>query len=290
MSSGVLVAMAGIPVVIWLASYVLLSREVGRWNLSGMKIHENGKYTLIQTVFYYSHVLRELPHDTLMALAILWSYASIGIRLPTVFPDRHIAWLALGLFVLWIVVGSLVAVGWRFSARDFLQYNETDVRFGWGTHWQMHFLSTAALILLLLLPGLLLHQAAVQYVPAVALILIFLGLSWIFRTGADSFTRTRWVLHGARELLTYGSLVALPAFLPLLAPAYLSRFRLTLAGGLALLLLMAAVAHDLRVYQRSNLDEEASSPRGPAYLISSHFFEHVLDFVYIALVVLIAGS
>jgi hypothetical protein len=52
----------------------------------------------------------------------------------------------------------------------------------------------------------------------------------------------------------------------------------------------AAAAHNLRVYRRSNLDDEASSPHGLAYLISSHFFEHVLDFIYIVLLILAAGA
>ncbi len=290
MNSGTLAAMLAIPVTTWVVSYLLLGREFGHWNLSGIKIHENGRYTLLQTVFYYSHVLRELPHDTLMALAIVWSYAALGVQVPSPFPDRITPWVVHGVFVLFLVVGSLRTVGWRFSARDLLQFNETDVRHGWGTHWQMHCLSTAALILLLMLPGLLVPAAGRLHAAAWIILGVFLGLSLIFRTGADSFTRARWVLHGARELFTYGLLVAVPAFLPLLAPAYLAKFRPTLAAGIALLLLIAAAVQNLRVYRGSNLDEEASSPRGLAFLISSHFFEHVLDFIYIVLLILAAGA
>ncbi len=73
------IVMLIIPGIVWALSYLLLVREFGRWNLSGLPVHESGKYTLLQTVLYYSHFMRELPIDTLYAFAILWTYSAAGI-------------------------------------------------------------------------------------------------------------------------------------------------------------------------------------------------------------------
>jgi hypothetical protein len=150
----------------------------------------------------------------------------------------------------------------------------------------MHFLSTAVLLLILLLPGLLLAHTSVLNRAPVLMVAVFLGLSVVFRCGYRSMTDARWVLHGAREVSTYVVIVAVPAFVPLLQPTVLARIQLTAAGAVTLVLLVGAAVYFLRVYRGHDLNEEASSRRGLVYLLSSHFFEHVLDYVYILVFIL----
>jgi hypothetical protein len=154
----------------------------------------------------------------------------------------------------------------------------------------MHFLSTAAILLLLIAPGALLPGAAPLHPHLVALAAVFAGFSLVFKTPLRALTHTRWILHGAREFFTYLVMVAIPAFAPLLSPATLEAMRPDGLSVLSILAMVAIVFHILVVYRRSDLDEEASSRRGSVYLVTSHFFEHVLDYVYILLLVAAVGA
>ena len=42
----------GIPALVWLVSYLVLAAEFKTWRLGPLKVHETGKYTLRETVFY----------------------------------------------------------------------------------------------------------------------------------------------------------------------------------------------------------------------------------------------
>lgn len=278
------------PVLVWVVSYLLLVREFRTWNLLPLMIHESGAHTLSQTVFYYDHFLRELPIDTLLASAILWSYSALAIPSGYALLDASVWRLGLGLFLMAVLWGSLRAVGLRSTLDDLLQARETDARKGWGSHWQMHFLSTAVLLVLLMLPGILLGDAASQQAWTVALFSVFFALSVLFRCGFGAITNPRWVLHGAREVFTYFVIVALPAFLPLLDRRLSGPLHFNIASLSAILVLTAAALYFASVFLDHRLNDVASSKRGIVYLLSSHFFEHFLDFVYILLFILAARS
>jgi len=283
-------ALLAVPVTFWVVSYLVLAREFRTRNLLQVRIHESGRYTLAETVLYYSHFLRELPLDTLFAWAVLWTYSAAGIKLRGSLPDAGFLRFAPGVFLAFVFGGSLLSVGLKSSLADLFQFRETDTRVGWGSHWQMHFLSTAVLLLLLVFPGMVLAKASASSNQLLMILAVFSGLSLVFRCGYRSITDTRWVLHGAREAFTYSVLVAVPAFLPLLnLPAH-AGIRLTAATGSALALLVGAGLYFLYIYGKHDLNEQASSTRGLVYLLSSHFFEHVLDFIYILLLILAAAA
>ncbi len=207
-----------------------------------------------------------------------------------IFSGQMATYLVLGLFVVLAVGGSIHSVGLRLTSLDLIQIRETDSRAGWGTHWQMHFLSTAVLLLLLMFPGTLFDQNRILNIQALELAGVFVGLSAICKCRLLVVTHSRWVLHGAREVFTYFLIVALPAFSPLLLPRVLERMHPSLGSAAVVVLLLGAAYYFLHVFRRSDLNAEASSQRGLLYLLSSHFFEHVLDTVYIALLILAAGS
>jgi hypothetical protein len=277
----------GIPLSALAVSYGLLVREFGTWRLWNVKIHESGRWTLGETVFYYNHFLRELPVDTLYAIAVVNSYRAAGITVWEQPLARIAAQLALALLLVWVVAGSVRRVGVRWALADFLQFRETDARHGWGTHWQMHFLSTAATLLLLLLPAALLEPTAPFLTRAGPLVAVFIALSVLFKTGLKAVSNTRWILHGARELFTYGLMTALPLLVPLLTSEVITRLQARPVGIGMIAIVCLLAAYMLVVRRRSDLGAEASSPRGAAFLLSSHFFEHVLDYAYIFLLVLL---
>jgi hypothetical protein len=277
------------PLTVWILSYLVLVREFGRWDLRRTLIHETGRYTLRETIFYYDHFLRELPIDGLFAWAILWSYAAAGVQVPRLLPWAGAASVALIAFLLWIFGGSVHAVGWKPTMLSLFQYRETDTRSGWGTHWQMHFLSTAVCLLLFMLPGVLFAPPADLRNQALLILGIFLGLSAVFGCGWKALTHPRWILHGAREIFTYVVTVGLPALGLLWAPAVAGRVRLSAAAVAMLMAVAAAAGYIFAVYRRTDLNAEASSSRGLLFLLSGHFFEHMLDVIYIALLILAFG-
>jgi hypothetical protein len=286
MSSMFLLPVLGIPLAILAVSYALLVREFGTWRLWHVTVHESGRRTLRETVFYYNHFLRELPLDTLFAAAILSSYSAADLRIwqPASAPISPLP--ILGLFLAWVIVGSIRSVGLPATLSDLFQVHETDERRGWGSHWQMHFLSTAVLLLLFLLPAAMFEPLGPFVFRAAPLAAAFLALSAIFRTGLKSLTDRRWVLHGAREAVTYGAMLAVPLFVPLLGPEPMQRLTIGSAAIAILACLVLITGYFLFVRLQSDLNAEASSSRGVVFLLSSHFFEHILDSVYIFLVVL----
>jgi hypothetical protein len=187
--------------------------------------------------------------------------------------------------VVWILLGSLRSVGARKSFADFLQKRETDDRVAWGAHWQMHFLSTAALLVLLTLPALAAPSARAVPGDILRLYAVFAGLCVLFATGAKAVLNRRWVLHAACEVFTYGAMVALPMYLCLPLPAALAALPGRPVAVVALGFLALVAVYFALTYRRSDLRAEASSPRGVLYLLSSHFFEHVLDYVFVGLLV-----
>jgi hypothetical protein len=274
-----------VTALVWSLSYLALTRIFGRWDLRRVKIHESGRYTWTQTVFYFNHFLREIGIDTLLAAGILWSYDAMGFmgetRLDAALASP--AGLALLLFLAGTLSGSARQVGLKTSLQDLLQFRELDTVVQWGSHWQMHFLSTLALLLLAILPGTLYATASRPGLGLLAL--AFFGLSILFGVDRRALTHPRWILHGAREIATYGPLVLLPAFLPwLLEPP--ASARPSALTWLSLALLAVIAAYCLWVYRAHELDELAPSERGIVFLISSHFFEHALDVVYIGLILL----
>jgi len=292
MNACMILFLLGLPLLIWALSYLHLAREFRTWDLRSVKIHETGRYTLTDTVFYYNHFLRELPIDTLYALALHWSYVSAGILFPSWLGHASAQWAALGLFLSLVVVGSTRRVGLRASLMDLFQLRERDELISWGSHWQMHFLSTAAVILILIWPGTLLPVTPGRGIDLIRLAGLFLVVSIVFRTGWKALTHPRWLLHGGREIFTYVLLIAVPGLLPIFLQRGLVPFRFGALSAAVLVLVGLITIWTVIVYKRSDLDSEAQSRRGALYLITSHFFEHVLDFFYIVLMLsaLFAGA
>jgi hypothetical protein len=275
----------GIPALVWLASYVALVVEFKTWRLGRTKVHETGKYTLRETVFYYNHFLRELPIDTLLAGAVAWSYAASGASMALVVPARLAAFYVpvMAVFLVWVFAGSIRSVGWKSTLQDLFQHRERDDLVSWGSHWQMHFLSTLALLLIFVWPGTFHKLSTSMLVWLAVLLSCFILISLVFRTGIKAVLHPRWVLHGAREIFTYTLIAGAPLLLPLLTQTAASFSRVQPLSIAALAGFVLIGLHSVRVFRTTRLDAEAQSDRGVLYLLSSHFFEHVLDYLYIVL-------
>jgi hypothetical protein len=275
------------PGLVWAISYLLLVREFRAWNLLPVRIHETGKYNFLETTFYFNHFLRELPIDTLFGLAILWSYFSAGLSLRVDSGVRVAAAACLMIFLVVVSVGSLRKAGWRDTAADLLQFRERDEIRRWGSHWHMHFLSTLALLVVFILPGILYSRGPLLLRELTLLLGVFAGISLVLGTDRKALQHKRWLLHGARELFTYVVLAAPAAFAPFLLLALAARPAPGAPGYAAIGVLVLISGYFLLSYRRGDLGREAQSDRGFVYLICSHFFEHFLDCIYILLLILL---
>lgn len=139
--------LVALPAAVLLGAYVWLARDHGTASLLGVAVHENGRFTLAQTILYPRHFLREIPIALAYAAASVGSYRAYGPA-GSAAPSRALRAAALGACVL------LVAGGWLAAARsagaivathEFLQMYVRDEEAPVpGAHWRYHLLSTLA--------------------------------------------------------------------------------------------------------------------------------------------------
>ena len=282
----------GAPCVIWIASYVYLAAYHKQWNLLRVRIHESGRYTFLQTVFYFNHLLRELLIDTLFVLCIFWSYTVMNAGILHANLEQHSALflLCLAVFTAVVFLGAAKKVGLKNALLDFLQFRETDSTVRFGSHWQMHFLSTLVVMLVSIFPATLFDVRSVRLVAVV--FLAFFALSALFRVRMSAVTDRRWLLHAGREIATFFFIAAVPGLAPTMDD-WLPKLDQPKLPALGLLsVIAAAVGYCSWAFLRTDVRAASRGPRdiGIPYLLASHVFEHVLDFFYMVLLMLVLIS
>lgn len=272
----------GIPILIWIASYLYLALHYKRWNIFQLKVHESGRYTLVGTIFYFNHFLRELLPDTFFALCIYWTYKVAHRNITGGEADGNftLILIALILYLSVVFLGSVRSVGLRNTILDLFQYRELDTVVEFGSHWQMHFLSSLTIMLLCILPAA--FSKVEDHSQAVIIFLAYFTVSVLFKTGKKAIRDKRWIMHGGREVLTFFPLVVLPSYALNLRLESLNISPWSIA---VISLVCAQFLYYLIVYKRTDVRGMAQGDFGIPYLIASHFFEHILDCVYIFLFV-----
>jgi hypothetical protein len=313
-SRRVALSLAAIPFAMLAAMYVWLAVAHGTWDLLPVVVHESGRYTLLGTVLYFSHFLREIPVDVAMAFAISASALSLWTPAPRGDATRRRLIMACAATALAIAVIGFVgaaAVHGAASARlDLLQFRTRDDEVAAGSHWNYHLLSTLW-FLLGALPVLRLTMAAAGLATRPAELRgrrVARALAWgyvtalclVFGISSLAWTSSRYAGHQARELLTHVpvTLMLTAAALAALAgpPAFerdtrgagtriLDALRRDAASWIACVLLAAFLAW--RALSGDVLAEGQSSLGLPA-MVGGHFFEHALDYVLTPLVAVVA--
>ena len=272
----------GIPILILIVSYLYLAFYYKRGNIFRVKIHESGRHTLLGTIFYFNHFLRELLPDTFFALCIYWTYRVTHRKSTGGEVDGYFTLILITLIIYLGVVflGSVRSVGMRNTILDLFQYRELDSVVEFGSHWRMHFLSSFTIMLLCILPAV--FSVIEDYSQIVLIVLAYLAVSLLFKTGSKAVRDPRWILHGGREVITFFPMVVVPSYVLNLRVESLSINPWSIA---AIFLVGALLLYYLIVYLRADVRTLAQGDFGTPYLISSHYFEHVLDYGYISLFV-----
>jgi hypothetical protein len=289
----------GIPAVVLAVSYLWLAIDHRTPFLWSVTVHESGRYTLGQTIFYLSHFLREVP--------VLIAYVLFLLAVSGASSSRHVTGMRAALLVtaIGVLSGAALVVtirthGLNSALLDLLQYRTRDDLAGYGTHWRYHWLSTlwfgaavaTAPVLFqrlahrtLLLPHRAWARAAWAY---------FLVLTIVFGMSSDTFVDVRYAGHQAREIMTHGPVTLLLGLGLLIqgtrhapvsrtAGAAASRIHPALGDvvvGIPAYLALTTLTGDVM--------SEGQSEHGLGAMVGAHYFEHALD--YLLVVLLVSGG
>jgi hypothetical protein len=264
--------LAAIPLATVALSLAVLVAAFGASALAGARIHESEPRSLLATVFFRGHLLRELPH--LAALACCFAGA-LAPRGPRAVARAAAATLLVGAFLFaWASVDEGTAAAWL----DLSQGRGARDLVAPGVHAAMHAAADVVLApLYLAAAGLFAGAAPGPLAGLGALAAAALAAAG----GLDAAVTPRALGHAAREVLaaatlTLPALAAATALLRQLAPpAEIARRRWALAAFAAAALAAAALA---AVVLAGDPRAASADPSRPLLVsAAAHGFEHLLD-------------
>jgi hypothetical protein len=300
-----------IPITYFVISYIYLvwwHNKIFLWNVL---IHENGRLTLLGSLFYFDHFVACVPAIVVFALCTAGGVALAG-HAPSGINLHRTAFVAIfllvgaALMVFVAFIASVHTVGWQRTMDYAFQWVERDGIVSKGGNWNQLQLSN----LPILLGTIGLSSAFVMFGkesgskgsgPLTALALLCIGVaaalcivisafSW---GGWKSFLNPRWLAHSLREIATY-PLTGIPIALSgvLLVEYYLSGLHtwaveprslsLILIGtGIGIAIGEVILIKDVNVLAIAQKPSFAVNGLSISYLLCSHVFEHFLDFILI---------
>lgn len=298
----------------YVASYAYLAWYHQTLFLFDTLVHENGQLTLLQSLFYASHFLGHVP--VLTVLAVYFAGACLWLCAPTQDGStRTVSWLIVALILLLScsMLVSFLAFGTEDTVSFIVQKKQSPVSYETAGAWNLHLPSTV--LQLALIPAYIYWARrglgrAIEPGPAgrrlmalgiggtVVLTLLFNGS----HPGAALWLwlNPRYLAHGVREMVTF-PLTYYPIVLYVLfraegaTPSHRGAAP-GLAAKMIALGLMVVVGMGIMSYASlsAGIGELAQKPAfardgrlGIPYLLASHYFEHVLDTIYFALVALL---
>lgn len=300
-----------LPLVYVLTSYAYLAYWHGRPYLLNTIVHENGRLTLLGSVFYFDHFVAHVPMIAAFGLCAVGGVA-LTARVPRdAFSPGLTAVFLLGAAAALYVFSFLASVfvaGWQRTIDYVMQRIERDGVMSKGGLWNQLQLSNVPIALgtigigsalrTLNSEGAALGDASLSAggmacIGAAAAILIVMSIAtwpkW------RKYLNPRWLAHSMREVATFpltgipialGSVVVVQYLLfgPsvwTLRPGWLSV--LLIAVSVLIVGIEFALIRSVDILAIAQKPSFAKERMSIAYLLASHVFEHALDFVFIAL-------
>ena len=303
-----------LPALVLAAAFIAVCVQSGTpWPWSRV-VHEDGRHTLLGTIFYFEHATRELVLDSVLALAVAGAVRHFYPPSPetgSAALAQMRARFALGTAVaLAVILGGTAyvdAFGDRFASasrgnvilENLAQFPTRDgAPFAWGAHWRYHLIERfAEIVLVFCVAGIVWlcngrpgsrdgPRRASMYITA---LVVFVVATLVFRPSLESFRDPTFLGHQLRELLTH-SLVTLP--LALGTCFWLARrfsvpsssggdkprtWPIYAAGAIAIA--CGGFVLVASILQKAQTYGQRTSL---AELIFPHFFEHSLGYAYVA--------
>lgn len=209
----------GTPSLLVLGAYVWLALDHGTLRLFPAVVHESGDYTLLQTILYFRHVIRELPITLLYAISSVAAFKIYGPIGHGPNP-RSKRCLIPAVFALVVVLVSWFMTidtwGVEVAMQEVLQGYTRDDTFLSGSHWPFHLLSTIGYFLAAIIVAALLHygihgslpprRRAVRRQWIGGTIVAVLAMTMLLGLTTAPFLDPRYIGHQLRELLTHLSI------------------------------------------------------------------------------------
>jgi hypothetical protein len=160
-------------------------------------VHEDGRRTLLDTIFYFDHAAGELPLDLLLSAAVA------GAML-CAFPEQTKRPVGT-LLAVCLILDAVIIAGAKSRALYLFQFHTRDEEpMVYGSHWHYHLLSQTALMLLPLVFVLVRGNRVL-----VTAWVVFAALTIVFGFSKATFIDPRYLGHQSRELFTH-TLVTIP--------------------------------------------------------------------------------
>ncbi|MEW6107768.1 MAG: hypothetical protein AB1632_01165 [Nitrospirota bacterium] len=294
-----------IPVLILSLSYIFLAVEHNNLNLLFTKVHESGRYTLIETILYFDHFSREILICVITALAFAISfYIHVpldNINTSSVRKAMNMSLSFLLIFLSLTISGAIYKKGMQGFFLDLLQFRTRDDVLAYGSHWHYHllhlfFMAGAAMGLSFIYRDKSGISKAEMNRFAPLLIFIWAAavclFTLIFIPNLKPFTDTRYLAHEFREIVTHTT-VSMPfafACLIYLERKYTirpSRHKITGSGiRTGMLYILGVSLIPLFIISRligRDIMSEAQKKNSFLDLFASHYFEHTLDYIFLTL-------
>ncbi len=207
-----------IPSFLLISAYLYMTVFYHKLWLFNTVVHENGKYTLLEVIFYFKHFNWEMPIKILYAVFIVGTFYYYGNPLETkrkvLARSNSSKWILISLVsVLTIMsvttISNVIQDGFKETVLGFFQYKTTDARPPeFGSHWRNHFLSnivlfsvTAVVIMLyrLIFCNGMWERRKFYYLLPFS-IALFVCLTFIYGFTMDPFINPSYLGHQLREI------------------------------------------------------------------------------------------
>ncbi len=311
--AGLVAILLGLPMLYLAVSYGYLVRWHRKAWLLRTIIHENGRLTLLGSVFYFDHFVACVPMVTVFALCTAGGVA-VTAQVPAhvdVAGARLAALLLLGAATMLIVaafIAAVLTVGWQRTIDYTLQRIERDGVLSKGGNWNQLQLSNVPIAV-----GTIGAASTLRWLGAevgasgdaslfgsgiaciAAGIALLVGLGVLCWCSWEAFRNPRWLAHSMREVATF-PLTGIPIALASIVltvhalfgvgtwsvqPSWLALLLVGVAGGIVAL--EFAAVRDVDVLAIAQKPSFANEGMSIPYLLAAHVFEHLLDFVLLAL-------
>ncbi|MGH7197543.1 MAG: hypothetical protein ACREH5_02220 [Candidatus Omnitrophota bacterium] len=301
-----------VPTAVLVWAYFYLAYEHSTLALWGRVVHENGKVTLSETIFYADHFVREILVCVLSGSIIAFAFLLHAPAAPrtVIRPLRRTASIFFLSALIFLAVAVLAAV-WKKGAghvwQDLLQFRIREGEISFGSHWKGHFLHVLFIFVFSIGLSFLYRGAAGRPVigpgrQASALILVwaslFLVLELVFSGAGEALSAPRYLAHELREIVTHAGITAPLCFAVLLraerGPQEERDGPDAVHGELVLKALFCFfIAFLIPVFiclQLKGVDVLSLAQKQTNFfdLLASHSFEHTLDYVFTPLIALAA--
>lgn len=215
----VITILFGIPSLLVMGAYLWLALDHGTLWLFPTVVHESGDYTFLQTILYFRHVIRELPVTLLYAISSVAAFKIYGPagHGPNSRSRRCLIPAVLALVV--VLVSWFMTIdtwGVEVALQEVFQGYTRDDTFLSGSHWPFHLLSTIGYLLAAIIVATLLHYGIHGTSPPRrptarshwigGTIVAMLAMTILLGLTTAPFLDPRYIGHQARELLTHLSI------------------------------------------------------------------------------------